>query len=85
MSPVVSRAAADAYNVLPGVREALPPEVLRDMETLDEFLTALAAVDETYPGRLMAEGDPMGWPGLGEAGVRSRFVETGGGLLVEEG
>lgn len=65
--PIVSRAAADAYNLFPGVKASLPPTVIEGMSDLAELFDALADVDPTYPTRLISEGSPLTWPGFNEA------------------
>ena len=65
-SPVVSRAAAQAYEFFPDLRDALPTQEVERMQELGELLEALADIDETYPGRLVAEGSPLTWAGVNE-------------------
>ena len=65
-NPAVSRAAAQAYDLFPDVREQIPPADVEDMETLDDLFGALGEIDETYPARLVAEGQPERWIGVGE-------------------
>lgn len=99
MNPIVSRAAANAYSMFaedrPDLRELVTPETVDGMADLGQLLEALAAVDPALPGRLVTEGDVLGWHGLradptgplpeADATAASRFVETGEGLEVESG
>lgn len=97
MNPIVSRAAADAYRMFeedrPDLRELVTPETVDGMTDLGQLLEALAAVDPALPGRLVTEGDVLGWHGLradaagplpdAAGGAADRFVETGEGLEIE--
>jgi hypothetical protein len=65
LDAVVSRAAAQAYQLFPGVKEQLPPEDLAG-HGIGEFLTALGEIDPAYPTRMFLEGNPQQWFGLNQ-------------------
>ena len=99
LDPALSRAAADAYQVIPGMRDVFPPARIEKMKDVEQLLTEMRKVNEDWPGRLVAQGRPLGWVGAQPAGAdtvspdptgegdeaESRFIETGEGLEIEEG